>query len=75
MKYPIAGITVLNEGQDIVVLVDTGRELVEVIREYGRFNLESGIMDHRITAGLIHDAIFSEGEYVQPRKQTRIKYS
>lgn len=42
----VAGITILNEGQDIVVLVDTGQELIEVIRERGRFNIDSGTMDH-----------------------------
>lgn len=73
--YSVCGINVRNEDEDIVVLIDTGTELVEVIRERGRFYIHSGSMDHTITADGINDAVHSLGEYVPPAKQTRIKYT
>jgi len=53
----IAGIKIRNDEDDIVVLVYTGAEFVEVIREQGKFGIQVGTMDHTITAEGIHDAL------------------
>lgn len=73
--YPVVGINIRNEDEDIVVLIDTGKELVEVIRERGRFYIHSGSMNHTVTATGINDAVHAREEYAPPAKQTRIKYT
>jgi hypothetical protein len=54
----VADITLRNDDDDIVVLVDPGDgEPVEVIRERGKFGVQAGSMDHTISSLGINDVL------------------
>ncbi len=66
-----------NDKRDIIVLVDTGTELVEVIREINVLNYKERTIDHAVYPLGIEDAIEQRGEFEQSgtgRKQVRVKY-
>lgn len=68
----IGGINIRNEGEDLIVMVDTGTELVEVLRVHECWNPACRTVDDTITSLEIEDAILGREEFASG--QTRIKY-